>query len=208
MTRQKEQEDYAEKTTRGEIGTGNQMTALGFKTGGRHQTSLASLWGPEGERVQLIIFEEVLVMCISCDLDWTDRFPQKDVMQYLIMLSTVARAKQTRAKCSFGTGTPWKHRRKRKVFSCYWDTMEMQLEQKGLLLLQGLDTMETGGRTHFFLLWGHHGDIGGKQRSSLATRPGHHGNRRKNMVSLATGTPLGHRGKERSSLATGMWYVR
>ena len=68
MTRQKEQEDYAEKT-RGEIGMGNQMTALGFKTGGRHQTSLASLRGPEGERVQLIIFEEVLVMCKSCDLD-------------------------------------------------------------------------------------------------------------------------------------------
>ena len=37
MTRQKEQEDSAEKT--------NQMTALRFQTGGRHQTSPASLRG-------------------------------------------------------------------------------------------------------------------------------------------------------------------
>ena len=44
MTRQKEQEDKAEKT-REEIGKGNQMTALRFQTGGGHQTSPASLRG-------------------------------------------------------------------------------------------------------------------------------------------------------------------
>ena len=42
MTRQKEQEDQVEKT-REEIGKGNQMTALRFQTGGRHQTSPAAL---------------------------------------------------------------------------------------------------------------------------------------------------------------------
>ena len=44
MTRQKEQEDQAEKT-REEIGKGNQKTALKFQTGERHQTSPASLQG-------------------------------------------------------------------------------------------------------------------------------------------------------------------
>ena len=34
------------KKTREEIGKGNQMTALRFQTGGKHQTSPASLWGP------------------------------------------------------------------------------------------------------------------------------------------------------------------
>ena len=46
MARQKEQEDSAE-TTREEIGKGNQMTALRFQTGGKHQTSPASLRGEE-----------------------------------------------------------------------------------------------------------------------------------------------------------------
>ena len=46
MTRQKEQKDQAEKT-REEIEKGYQMTALRFQTGGRHQTSPASLRGPE-----------------------------------------------------------------------------------------------------------------------------------------------------------------
>ena len=45
MTRQKEQEDWAEKNKREEIGKGNQMTALRFQTGVGHQTSPASLWG-------------------------------------------------------------------------------------------------------------------------------------------------------------------
>ena len=49
MTRQKEQEDQAEKT-REEIGKGNQMTALRFQTGARHQTSPASLGGLLVER--------------------------------------------------------------------------------------------------------------------------------------------------------------
>ena len=33
------------RRTREEIAKWNQMTALRFQTGGRHQTSLASLWG-------------------------------------------------------------------------------------------------------------------------------------------------------------------
>ena len=44
MTKQKEQEDLAEKT-REEIGKRNHMTALRFQTGGRHQTSPASIQG-------------------------------------------------------------------------------------------------------------------------------------------------------------------
>ena len=35
------------RKTREEIVKWNQMTALRFQTGGRHQISLASLWGPE-----------------------------------------------------------------------------------------------------------------------------------------------------------------
>ncbi len=50
MTRQKEQEDQAEKT-REEIGKGNQMTALRFQTGEKHQTSLTYLRG-RGEWIQ------------------------------------------------------------------------------------------------------------------------------------------------------------
>ena len=50
MTRQKEQEDQAEKT-RQEIEKGNQMTALRFQTGGGHQTSPASLRGVCGKVV-------------------------------------------------------------------------------------------------------------------------------------------------------------
>ena len=42
MTRQKEQEDQAEKQ---DIENVNQMTTLRFQTGEGHQTSLASLWG-------------------------------------------------------------------------------------------------------------------------------------------------------------------
>ena len=44
MTRQKEQEDKAEKITE-EIGKRNQMTALRFQTREGHQTSPASLRG-------------------------------------------------------------------------------------------------------------------------------------------------------------------
>ena len=51
MTRQKEQEDQAEKT-REEIGKGNQMTALRFHTGKGHQTSPASLQGIPKEKQQ------------------------------------------------------------------------------------------------------------------------------------------------------------
>ena len=55
MTRQKEQEDEAEKT-REEIGKGNQMTALRFQTGGTHQTSPASLRGDrQKERMRKLV---------------------------------------------------------------------------------------------------------------------------------------------------------
>ena len=54
MTRQKEQEDQAEKT-REETGKGNQMTALRFQTGERHQSSPASLWGKAIRHVILFI---------------------------------------------------------------------------------------------------------------------------------------------------------
>ena len=49
--RQKKKEDKTERITglgrrtREEMVKWNQMTALRFQTGGRHQTSLASLWG-------------------------------------------------------------------------------------------------------------------------------------------------------------------
>jgi len=36
ITRQKEQEDYTQKKTKEEIGKGNQITALRFKTGENH----------------------------------------------------------------------------------------------------------------------------------------------------------------------------
>ena len=53
--------------------------------------SSSKISGSEGERVQPITFEEVLVMLRSCDLAWTDKFPYKDAMPYLITLPMVAR---------------------------------------------------------------------------------------------------------------------
>ena len=53
MTRQKEQEDWAEKT-REEIGKGNQMTALRFQTGWENLRFLASLQGARKEKGRLI----------------------------------------------------------------------------------------------------------------------------------------------------------
>ena len=101
MTRQKEQEDQAEKT-REDIGKGNQMTALRFQTGGRYQTSPASLWEhPRGwsgklpylgekphysntERIVLLLTEGKIRVFVRIPQPWSTKNPPE-----VISLKTV-----------------------------------------------------------------------------------------------------------------------